>query len=84
MKVTLQSTTRLIELATERGGPAVPARVWEGQTETGIPVVAFITRIAPAIEDPPAGITQDFEAELESCRVPEVDVTLALPARLVL
>jgi hypothetical protein len=44
MKVTLESTDKIVELETPCG--RVPARLWEGQTESGIPCHAFITRIA--------------------------------------
>jgi len=44
MKVTLESTDAIVELATSTGH--VPARIWEGFTESGIRVHAFVTRIA--------------------------------------
>ena len=44
MTVTLTSTDKIIDLKTPSG--TVPARVWEGQTESGFAVHAFITRIA--------------------------------------
>src|SRR5208283_504827 len=40
MKITIENTTILAELN------GVPARVWEGKTESGIPVICWITRIA--------------------------------------
>lgn len=40
MKVTVESTPKIVEIN------GVPARVWQGQTEGGIPVIAFLTRIA--------------------------------------
>lgn len=40
MKITLESTSKIVELN------GVPARVWEGKSESGIPCHAFITRIA--------------------------------------
>ena len=44
MKIQIESTTKVIDLKTETG--TVPARVWEGTTESGIPIFCFITRIA--------------------------------------
>lgn len=44
MKVILESTDHIVELQTPNG--VVPARLWEGATETGIRCHAFITRIA--------------------------------------
>ncbi len=60
-------------------GQTVPARVWEGTTESGIPVYAFITRIAVHND---ADHTQ-FEAELQECRAPSRDVA-HLPLSLIL
>ena len=44
MKVTLESTDKIVDLATSSG--IVPARIWEGHTDTGIACHAFVTRIA--------------------------------------
>jgi len=73
MKITLESTTKVVTLN------GVPARLWEGHTVAGIPVHAYITRIAAD-----AGADQtEFERELEDCVPPTPDVA-ALPARLLL
>lgn len=55
MKVILDSTQTTLEI--EIDGHAVPARVWEGHTEDGVPVVAWITRISPQTHDPDANAT---------------------------
>ena len=73
MRVNLESTTKIVELN------GVPARIWEGTTESGIRVHAFVTRIA-APED--ADLTQ-FEAELKEQRKPSADVQ-SIPLRLIL
>jgi len=44
MEVKLTSTSKIVEL--ELNGARVPARIWEGHTASGIPVIAWITRIA--------------------------------------
>jgi hypothetical protein len=44
MIVTLHSTTKIVEL--QVGTAWVPARIWEGETQSGIQVHAYITRIA--------------------------------------
>jgi hypothetical protein len=62
MKVTLESTDKIVELTTPSG--TVPARVWEGVTERGIRCHAFITRIA-VHKDLDAA---QFEAELQEHR----------------
>src|SRR3990172_7172962 len=50
MKITLESTSHIVNLI--NGGLPVPARIWEGTTESGIPVHCYITRIAaPASYD---------------------------------
>ena len=73
MKVTLESTTKTVTLN------GVPSRIWEGKTESGVPVHAFITRIAVHKD---ADCSQ-FEAELRECAAPSADVA-AYPAGLVL
>lgn len=78
MTVTLTSTTKIIELVTPAG--TVPARVWEGVTESGIPVHAMITRLAV---EKTADAAQ-FERELLECREPTRLVDASYPTRIVL
>jgi hypothetical protein len=73
MKIIIESTAKIVELN------GVPARIWEGTTESGIPVHAFITRIAA----PETADLKEFERELQACRAPSLDVQ-AYPVRLVL
>jgi len=73
MKLQIEGTTKIVDLN------GVPARVWEGRTESGIPVHCFITRVAVHNS---ADHTQ-FEQELQECRAPSADVA-AIPARLAL
>jgi hypothetical protein len=40
MRATIQSTSQMAEVN------GVPARIWEGVTEQGIPFFAYITRVA--------------------------------------
>lgn len=78
MKITLESTSKIIDIATPGGG-SVPARIWEGTTESGIPVHCYVTRIAaPAAYD-----QNEFLRELQEHRAPSADVA-AIPLRLVL
>lgn len=74
MVVTLYSTSKIVELN------GVPARVWEGATDSGIAVHAFITRIAVHKND---DATQ-FERELLQCSDPSPLVDATYPARLVI
>ncbi len=69
MQVKLHSTSRIVELAVR--DPAgrevlVPARIWEGHTEAGIPVIAWVTRIAAERDQDLA----EFEADLAEQRPP--------------
>ena len=73
MKITVESTTKIVQFN------GLPARIWEGETETGIPVHVFITRIAVARE----ADTGQFEHELQECRPPSAEIA-AYPMRIVL
>jgi hypothetical protein len=86
MKITIESTDKVIELVTDNGdGPAVPARVWEGKTESGIPVVCFVTRIAPVIEEPvPEEIAREFAASLQEQRPPTPAARRVFDLRMIL
>lgn len=77
MRVTLESTTKIVEIVIN--GQAVPARVWQGQTENGIACHAYITRIAvdPALD------ASEFEKDLREHRRPSPAIA-AIPLRLVL
>ena len=80
LKITIESTNKVIEfVSSETVWSPVPARVWEGHTESGIPVVAFITRIAVHRERDQS----QFEEELKSVRNPSADME-AIPLRLIL
>lgn len=70
MKITLEQTSQIVNV------DGVEARIWEGKTESGIPLTAFITRVAVSAEDDYA----QFERELKSQRAP----TVYWPLRMVL
>lgn len=80
MKLKLTSTTKVVEFLID--GKPVPARIWEGQTESGIPVHCFITRIAPTIprDDPRQS---EFQKELQEQEPPTVEIQ-AIPLRMIL
>jgi len=78
MTVTLTSTDKTVELKTPTG--IVPARIWEGTTESGIRCHAFITRIA-VHRDLDAS---QFEAELHETTPLSRELTGVYDARLVL
>lgn len=75
MKVLLESTSKIVDL-----NNGVQARLWEGTTDTGIEVHAFITRIAV---DKDADTTQ-FERELQEQKPPRAQLADAYPARMFL
>ncbi len=66
MKITVENTDSIVTL--DIGGKSVPARIWEGTTDTGVPVVAFITRIYPHTHDDEANAR--FSAELIETKKP--------------
>jgi hypothetical protein len=79
VKVTLHNTTKIVHLFTLGGGDGMPARVWEGHTEAGIPVVAFITRIAAERDADLA----EFGRDLQEVTPPTPDVE-AWPAHMLI
>lgn len=74
MKITIESTSKIIQVN------GVPARVWEGYTESGIKVHCFVTRIAIDKEEPRA---DEFQEELQETKAPSAEVE-AIPIRLIL
>jgi hypothetical protein len=84
MKITIESTPKIITLVID--GNEVPARVWQGATELGIPVQCFITRIAPEIPQSDPNIerlTATFERELVRQVKPRPTVE-AIPLRMII
>lgn len=77
MKIVIESTTKMVTLIVD--GSPVPARIWEGQTESGVPVYCYVTLIAaPAKED-----LAQFERELKEWRAPSAEAE-AIPLRMIL
>lgn len=58
MKITLEATGTIDTISR-----AVPARIWKGHTESGVPLMAWITLISPQTRDPDAHA--EFERELK-------------------
>jgi len=77
MEITIKNTTKIVELN------GVPARVWEGETSTGVPVHCFITRIAVHKNESPENIAI-FETELEEMSAPVNADIEAYPLRLII
>jgi hypothetical protein len=84
MKIRIESTSKIVTLVV--GGRDVPARVWQGETDGGIPVQCFITRIAPEIpkSDPDIDeLTAEFERDLKRQADPRPTVD-AIPLRMII
>lgn len=74
MKLTIESTTRVITVN------GVPARVWEGKSEDGIPVYCAITRVAV-----PEGADQSqFQRELVQHKLPSDAAVHCFPLKMVI
>lgn len=80
MRLQIESTEKIVILKID--GASIPARVWQGETESGIPVHCFITRVAVR-EDAPAEELEHFERELQEQAKPRADVA-GIPLSLVL
>lgn len=67
MKITIESINKIVHLN------GIPARIWEGETASGIRVHCFITRIAVG-----KGETriEEFEAELEETVSPSPEIAV--------
>jgi hypothetical protein len=62
------------------GDTAMAVRIWEGKTESGIAVHAFITRVAVHKAEDCA----QFERELQETRPPSAEIAQVYPLRMVL
>jgi hypothetical protein len=73
MKITISSTTKTVQIN------GVRARIWEGHTESGIPVHCYVSRVAvPTDQD-----QTQFQRELQEHQAPSAEVN-AIPLRLIL
>lgn len=76
MKMTIESTAELVDIN------GVPARIWQGESDSGTPVIAFVTRIAVP-EDAGEQAHAQFAAELQQHAVPRAAVQ-TLPTRMLI
>lgn len=76
MQVQLTSTSKIVELN------GVPARIWEGVTDSGIKCHAYITRIAIDANEPPEAVAE-FETELQEQRAPSAAIQ-SIPLKMIL
>jgi hypothetical protein len=73
MRITIESTSKVVTLN------GLPARIWEGKTDSGIPCHVYVTRIAVDRDDDSA----EFERELQEHKPPSEEIE-AIPLRLIL
>jgi hypothetical protein len=73
MRITMNSTTKVITLN------GLPARIWEGATDSGIPCHAYITRIAVDRD----GDSREFDQELQEHVPPSLEIE-QIPLSLIL
>ena len=76
MKITLESTTKIVELRS-RNGATMQARIWEGTTERGIPIHAFIPQVACHKHED----NSELERDLHEHRAPSSEVGKAYDLR---
>ena len=75
MKITIENTDKIVDLN------GVPARIWEGTTDSGDPVMCFVTRIAPLTHD--EAVNARFASELQETRQPSA-YAQGIPLRMIL
>lgn len=75
MKITVTNTDKIVNLN------GVPARVWEGESEQGVPVYCFITRIA--IQGNVKEHIEQFEAELKQVAEPSAEAQ-SFPTKMII
>ena len=79
MKITIESTDKIVTLATADCREGIYCRVWEGETANGVKVHCFIPRIAAKYDQD----LSQFEKELQEKRPASAEI-MAIPLRLIL
>lgn len=82
MKIVIERTDKIVTLVLGRGGSEVPARVWEGITDRGVPCLVYVTRVGVK-EGLPASDYKTFETELSKQNKPMSDEVRGIPLRLI-
>ena len=80
MKITIESTDRICEVRTGTHTSPIPARVWQGTTESGIPVVCLVARVAVPENQP----QEQFQQELQQHAAPSRDALEAFPLKMLI
>ena len=74
MKITIKNTSKIVEFN------GIPARIWEGETESGIKIHCFITRIMVNKDEPRI---KEFHDELQIQNTPRSEIQ-AIPMKLII
>ena len=74
MKITIENTDKIVTLN------GIPARIWEGKTDSGIRVHCFIPRIAVRRDE---ARIEEFEREVQETASPSPAIA-AYPSRLII
>lgn len=82
MKITIESTDKVVKFIDREAGSVMDCRIWEGTTDTGIAIHCYIPRIAVA-EGLDSRVYAQFQAELKEQRKPSAEIQ-AIPLRLIL
>ena len=75
MTATMHPTDKVIEFN------GVPARIWEGTTDQGTPIMAFITRVTPG--ECTQAQADEFREALQEVKAPSV-AAKSIPLNLIL
>ena len=79
MKITIQSTSEIVQIRTAEFADSIPCRLWEGQTESGIKVQCLISRIAALKNEN----LEEFQRELQEKQAPSEGIR-AFPLRMII
>ncbi len=77
MNLYLSNTSKIVHVN------GVPARIWQGQTTSGITVVAYITWLQVSEDESPDRLAE-FERELQETPAPHGAEVEAIPLRMIL
>jgi hypothetical protein len=76
MKLIVESTSKVVEIN------GMPCRIWEGTTESGIKVHAFMIRVAISAEEED-DVHGQFKKELQECKAPSAELNV-YPLRMII
>jgi len=79
MKITIQSTSEIVQIRTAEFADSIACRLWEGKTESGIKVQCLIPRIAALQTEN----LEEFERELQKMQAPSEGIR-AFPLRMII